>query len=79
MIVKWKGVSADGYQIQYALNKKFTRGKKTKNTDYLESDITLKKLKPNKNYFIRVRAYSKDAWGIKNYGPWSNVKKCKVK
>ena len=79
LIVKWKGVSADGYQIQYALNKKFTRGKKTKNTDYLESDITLKKLKPNKNYFIRVRAYSKDDWGIKYYGPWSSVKKCKVK
>ncbi len=82
--VKWKYVGASGYQIQYALNKTFTKGKRTKNVDLLKSNITLKKLKSKKKYFVRVRAYNKKYYLFsdgyyKVYGPWSNVKKCKIK
>lgn len=82
--VKWKIVGTDGYQIQYALNKTFTKGKRTKNVDWLKSKITLKKLKSKKKYFVRIRAYNKKYYVFSNgyykvYGPWSNVKKCKVK
>ena len=82
--VKWKTVGTDGYQIQYALNKTFTKGKRTKNVDWLKSKITLKKLKSKKKYFVRVRAYNKQYYIFGDdyyriYGPWSNVKKCKVK
>ena len=82
--VKWKTVGTDGYQIQYALNKTFTKGKRTKNIDWLKSKITLKKLKSKKKYFVRIRAYNKKYYIFsdgyyKVYGPWSNVKKCRVK
>ena len=82
--VKWKFEASDGYQIQYALNKTFTKGKRTKNVDWLKSKITLKKLKSKKKYFVRVRAYNKQYYIFGDdyyriYGPWSNVKKCKVK
>ena len=82
--VKWKFEASDGYQIQYALNKTFTKGKRTKNVDWLKSKITLKKLKSKKKYFVRVRAYNKQYYIFGDdyyriYGPWSNIKKCKVK
>ena len=82
--VKWKFEASDGYQIQYALNKTFTKGKRTKNIDWLKSKITLKKLKSKKKYFVRIRAYNKKYYIFsdgyyKVYGPWSNVKKCRVK
>ena len=49
-----KVTGAKGYQLQYALNKKFKKKKsiQTKKTKY-----TIKKLKKKKTYYIRVRAY----------------------
>ena len=55
LTVKWKKVTgAKGYQLQYAINKKFKKKKsiQTKKTKY-----TIKKLKKKKTYYIRVRAY----------------------
>lgn len=77
--VNWKWVISDGFQIQYALNKKFTKSKRTKHAGWLDSSIRLKKLKSKKKYFVRIRAYNVDYSGRVIYGPWSNVKKCKVK
>lgn len=74
--ISWNWKDASGYQVQYALNKKFTKGRKTKSTSSIS--ITLKKLKRKRIYYIRVRAY-KRINGKKIYGPWSKVKKCKVK
>ena len=76
LTVKWKKVTgAKGYQLQYALNKKFKKKKsiQTKKTKY-----TIKKLKKKKTYYIRVRAYKMNG-KKKVYGKWSTVKKVKVK
>ena len=76
LTVKWKKVTgAKGYQLQYALNKKFKKKKsiQTKKTKY-----TIKKLKKKKTYYIRVRAYKMNG-KKKVYGKWSTVKKVKIK
>ncbi len=75
--IKWKKVpNASGYQIQYALNKKFT--KKAKKKLLTKTKTTLKKLKRKKTYYVRVRAYRLD--GTKKvYGKWSKRVKVKVK
>ena len=73
---KWKKVKgAKGYQLQYALSKKFKKKKsiQTKKTKY-----TIKKLKKKKTYYIRVRAYKMNG-KKKVYGKWSKVKKVKRK
>lgn len=76
LYVKWKKVSsARGYQIQCALNNKFTSGKKTVTVSKSKSSVTIKKLK-NKKYYVRVRAYKVN--GSKRvYGNWSKIKTCK--
>lgn len=77
--VTWKwDVGVSGYQVQYALNKSFTKGKKTKSAGKYAEVKTLTGLKTKKYYYVRVRAYKKS--GSKTvYGSWSTVKKCKVK
>ncbi|MCR5544298.1 MAG: DUF6273 domain-containing protein [Eubacterium sp.] len=78
LTLKWKKIKdAKGYQVQYALNKKFTKSKKTKTTTKIS--YTIKKLKKKKTYYVRVRAYTKDSSGKKVYGKWSKVKKVKIK
>ena len=65
-----------GYEVQYAMDKKFTRSlkKKTVKTTY----CTVKKVKRSKTYFVRVRAYKLQ--GTKKiYSKWTKVKKIKVK
>ena len=76
LVVRWNAVKgAKGYQLQYALNKKFKKKKsiQTKKTKY-----TIKKLKKKKTYYIRVRAYKMNG-KKKVYGKWSTVKEVKVK
>ena len=76
LTVKWKKVTgAKGYQLQYALNKKF---KKKKNIQTKKTKYTIKKLKKKKTYYIRVRAYKMNG-KKKVYGKWSTVKKVKIK
>ena len=75
--VSWKKVSgATGYEVLYATNNKFTKGKKT--VTVKKNKVTLKKLKSKKKYFVKVRAY-KLANGRKYFGKWSKVVKKKVK
>ncbi len=78
--VSWKrDKKVSGYQIQYATNKKITKGKKritikkNKKTFY-----TIQKLKPKKKYFVRVRAY-KTVKGKKYYSRWSKTVKKTIK
>ena len=88
-VVSFKKVTgAAGYQIQYAKNKKFTKGKKSKTTK--KTKYTIKKLTKKKTYYFRVRAYKlngkKKLYGKwiavngkkKLYGKWSAVKKLKL-
>lgn len=73
LLSKIKG--ADGYQIRYATNKKFKnyRNKTSKKLKY-----TIRKLKSQKTYYIKVRAY-RLVNGGKKYGAWSSKKKVKRK
>ncbi|MCR4691113.1 MAG: fibronectin type III domain-containing protein, partial [Lachnospiraceae bacterium] len=72
-----KKLSADGYQVQVATDKKFKNNKKSKSIT--KTSYTFKKLKKDKTYFVRVRAYNRDKNGKKVYGKWSKVKQVKVK
>lgn len=67
--VSWKKVNgAVGYQVKAATNKKFTKNKKISNVN--KNKVNLKNLKPNKWYYVKVRAY-KTLNGKKYYGNWS--------
>lgn len=77
----WKRVTknSNGYEIQYALNKKFTKSKKTVTVKKNKiTKKTVKKLKANKKYFVRIRAY-RVVNGTKYYSKWSKIKTVKVK
>lgn len=77
--VVWKWSSGmNGFQIQCAQNRGFTKKKKTVSVGFWQSKKTVSKLASKKTYYVRVRAYKYNN-GRKYYGPWSNVKKCKVK
>lgn len=78
--VKWKWqAEVDGYQIQYALNRNFTKKLKTKNINsFYKSSITIKSLQKKKSYYIRIRAFKKNS-GVKIYGSWSSARKVKIK
>ena len=76
--IKWKKINGvKGYQVQYALNKKFTKGRKTKLQK--KTTFTAKKLKMKRTYYVRVRAYKLNSKGDKVFGKWSKVKKIKIK
>ena len=80
MSVSWKkDTRASGYQITYAQNKKFTKGKKNVTVSKNKTTKkTVKKLKSKKTYYVKVRAYKK-AGSQKLYGAYSSVKKVKIK
>lgn len=74
--IKWKKApNATGYEIQYSTDKKFKKGVKQKKiTKGKATSCTLTKIKDNKNYYVRIRAYKtvkvkgkkqtlKGAWG----------------
>ena len=81
IVVKWKKVSAqiDGYEIQYSTSKKFTK-KTTKkmSVNKRKTKVTIKKPKPGKKYYVRIRTYKKvkvNGKTKKLYSSWSKVKK----
>lgn len=77
--LNWEKVSgAKGYKIQYALNKKFTKGKKTKLIKKNKGNVTIKKLKKKKTYYLRVCAYRLNGNQMVS-GKWSEVIKVKTK
>ena len=73
--VKWKkGTGINGYEVQYALNSTFTKGKKV--VTITKPGIVSKKvskLKAKKKYFVRIRTY-KTVSGKKYYSAWSKAK-----
>ena len=78
--IKWKKIKgANGYEVKYALNKKFTKGKVVKAVDAKKTTFKGSKLLKKKTYFVKVRAYTLDANGKKVYGDWSKTKKVKIK
>ena len=79
LVVTWRWfVSQDGFEVQSALNKSFTKKKKTKRYDLYAERVKLRGLKRKKTYYVRVRAFKK-VGTEKVYGKWSITKKSKVK
>ena len=77
--VKWAAhTNISGYQVQYALNKKFTKSKKTIGFDAYATEYTKSGLKAKKTYYVRVRSY-RIIDNVKVYGAWSAAKKVKTK
>lgn len=72
----WKSIGGvNGYQLQYS-TKKNMKGAKSVNVNGAKT--TIKKLKKNKKYYVRVRAY-KVVNGKKYYSNWSKIKSVKTK
>lgn len=78
MTVKIKSVKgAKGYQIRYAENASFKKGRKTLDTG--KSIQKISKLKKGRTYYVKVRAYKKDSSGKKIYGKYCKAKKITIK
>lgn len=75
----WKKTSdTSGYQIQYSLYKNFKNPVTKTLAGSTKNNITVSKLKRNKRYYVRVRAY-RNANSKKYYGKWSGTRSIVVK
>lgn len=66
-----KTSGAKGYMIKYSTNKKF------KNAKYIyvkSNSALLKKLKKNKKYYVKAKAYAIDSTGSKVFGAYSKTR-----
>ncbi len=79
MTVTWKrNKNAKGYQITYSQKKNFKKAKNVAITKNKTTKKVIKKLKSDKKYYVKVRAYKK-AGNKKVYGAYSKVKTVKIK
>lgn len=79
IVIKWsKDISVTGYHIEASTQKNFK--KNTLQREYKKNKSSAKERGwvGKKTYYFRIRAY-KTVGGKKFYGPWSNVKKVKVR
>lgn len=71
-----KSASISGYEIQYSTSKNFASAKTAKVSNS-KTGYTIKKLKGNKKYYVRIRAYKNytDELGqkVKAEGKWSKA------
>lgn len=74
-VKKLSAATATGYQVQYSLNSNF-KGAKTKTIS--GTSLTVKRLKGNKKYYVRVRTYKKSG-SKKYYSSWSGAKTVKTR
>ena len=76
--VSWNKISgASGLKIKYSLKSNFKSAKTVTLKKYAKSAV-VKKLKSNKKYYVRVRAYRNEN-GKKLYSTWSTVGSVKTK
>lgn len=69
--VTWKNVKGvSGYQIQYSTSSKFKKAKMVEIKNSKTTSKTIKKLKPKKKYYVRIRTYI-NVNGKKKYSSWS--------
>ena len=71
-----KRISA--YQIQYSEKPNFSKGKIKKVSGYKKTNITIKKLKSKRRYYVRIRTILKSG-GKTYYSNWSASKNVKAK
>lgn len=78
--ISWKkDASASGYEVRYSMDKKFKKNVKTlKITKNKLTSAVIKKLKPGKKYYFKVRAY-KTSDKSKIYGDYSKVRSIPIK
>ncbi len=78
--VSWnKGTrQVSGYEIQYSLNKKFKGAKTVTVAKKTATSKTIKNLKVNRKYYVRVRTYKK-VKGKKYYSSWSKSRIVKTR
>ena len=77
--IKWKKVSGvSGYQLQYATNKSFKKGKKITIKSNSTTVRTIRKLKNKKKYYVRIRTY-KVSNNKTIYSKWSATRNKKTK
>jgi hypothetical protein len=84
MKVSWKKQASQttGYQIQYAVNSKFTSAKTVTVKNVKTTTTTVSKLKGNTRYYVRIRTYQTvkvNGKSKKLYSAWSSVKSVKTK
>lgn len=84
--VKWKKQSTqtNGYVIQYSTSKKFAKkaAKSVTVKNKKATSKTIKKLKANKKYYVRICTYKntkENGKSVKLYSKWSKVKTVTVK
>lgn len=79
VIVKFNKINgASEYELYCSTNSKFKKANTTKVTTK-KINYTFSKLKKEKTYYIKVRAYKKDSTNSKVYGKWSATKKITIK
>ena len=79
MKAAWKkNTAVTGYQVQYATASNFKGAKTVTIKKTKTTSTTIKKLKKNKKYFVRVRTYQK-ASGKNYYSNWSKTKTVTIK
>ena len=79
LLAFWKTVkNVEGYEIQYSIKKNMKKSKKKTIKGTNKKRLSIKQLKSNKTYYVRIRAYKKYN-GKVYYSKWSAKKKVKVK
>lgn len=79
LTVNWKTAKiADGYEILYSTDKNFKSAKKITVKKASTKTYTIKKLKSNKKYYVKIRVYKKNGKN-KLYSAFSKVQNLKVK
>lgn len=79
MQVSWKkaAIKKGGYEIQYSPKKNFAKSKTVRIKKIKTISKKIGKLKGNKKYYVRIRAFA-TVNGKKYFSPWSAVKKVKT-
>lgn len=76
--VSWKkNIGATGYEITFAKNKNFTKGKIVKTVSSKTASVTLSDVKKKTIYYVRLRSY-KTIKGKKYYSGYSDVRKITI-
>lgn len=77
-VVLKKSKGASGYEVAYSTDKKFKKNVKKMTTK--KTACTIKnKVKKNRVYYVRARAYKFNASGKKVYGSWSAKKSIRIR
>lgn len=74
--VKWKKKNCSGYQVRLSRHSNFSNAATYKVSSPYTLQKTIKQLRNNKTYYVKVRAYKKYGDAV-SYGAWSKYKKFK--